>query len=572
MGGNRDTHLGQDAAGTTGLAAPDVAGRDAATSMTGGQALVRCLRTQGVDTIFGLPGVQLDWAFDALYEERDAIRLYHTRHEQAASYMADAYARTTGRVGTCLVVPGPGLLNAASGLATGYACSSPVLCVSGQIPSKYIGAGRGLLHEITDQLDAVRPVVKWTARAGRPEDIPGVVAEAFRQLRSGHVRPVVIDIPQDVLQAIGQVAVPGPVDTERRSGDPDAVEAAARLLGQAARPVIFTGGGVLRSEAWTSLQPLAEMLEAPVIMSGNGRGALSDRHYLAQTMIAGQDFLPGADVVLIVGTRFLQPAQSAWRPRDHQTVIQIDIDPGEIGRNCPVAHAIVADADRALAQLVARTPRYNRVRASRRDECLAAKRKVDAALAVLEPQATYARAIRQALPDDGIVVSGVTQLGFWVQYGAFPVYRPRTLLTAGYQGTLGYEYGAALGAQVGAPGQRVVAIAGDGGFMYQVQELATAVRHHINAIAIVFNDGAYGNVRRTQRSLFHGHVIASELHNPDMVKLAEAFGVRGMRAQGPDELRAALEAALGDDAPALIEVPVGEMPDPWPVIRPGHQQ
>jgi acetolactate synthase-1/2/3 large subunit len=307
-------------------------------------------------------------------------------------------------------------------------------------------------------------------------------------------------------------------------------------------------------------------------MSGNGRGALSDRHYLAQTMIAGQDLLPTADAVLLVGTRFLQPALSVWRPRDDQPVIQIDIDPGEIGRNCPVAHGIVADAERALAQLLARTPRYNRARASRRDECLAAKRNVDAALAVLEPQASYAQAIRQALPDDGIVVSGVTQLGFWIQYGAFPVYRPRTLLTAGYQGTLGYEYGAALGAQVGAPRQRVVAIVGDGGFMYQVQELATAVRHHINAIAIVFNDGAYGNVRRTQRNFFHGHVIGSELYNPDMVKLAEAFGVRGIRAQGPDELRSALETTLGDDAPALIEVPVGEMPDPWPVIRPGYRQ
>jgi acetolactate synthase-1/2/3 large subunit len=540
--------------------------------MTGGQALVESLKIQGVDVLFGLPGVQLDGAFDALWEHRDAVHVYHTRHEQAASYMADGYARTTGREGACLVVPGPGLLNAASGLSTAYACSAPVLCIAGQIPFKYIGRGAGMLHEIPDQLGAARSFTKWTGSANRPEDVPGVVREAFRQLRSGHLRPVAIDVPQDVLQTAGQVALAERVEPERQAGDPDAVEAAAAALGRAERPVIFSGGGILRSSAWTPLERLAEMLEAPVIMSSSGRGAVSDRHYLAQTMVAGPELLPPADVVLIVGTRFLQPAQSSWRPRPDQTVIQIDIDRDEIGRNCAVATGVAADAGWALEELLARVPRHNRRRASRRDECEAVRRKVDEAFSVLGPQRAFGRAIRDALPEDGVLISGVTQLGYWIQFGNFPIYQPRTLITPGYQGTLGYEYGTALGAQVGAAGRRALAICGDGGFMYQVGELATAARHQINAIAIVFNDGAFGNVRRMQEQLYGGHVIASDLRNPDFMKLADAFGVRGYRAEGPEQLRTHLEAALREPAPALIEVPVGPMPYIWPVIRPGIQR
>ena len=567
---SNDAGRGQEMRTAIGVAAHQ--GQAVRATMTGGQALVRSLTIQGVDVLFGLPGVQLDGAFDALWEARDSVRVYHTRHEQAASYMADGYARTTGRVGTCLVVPGPGLLNAASGLSTAYACSAPVLCIAGQIPFKSIGRGAGMLHEIPDQLGAAHSFSKWGALAGRPEDVPGVMHEAFRQLQSGHPRPVVVEVPQDVLLNAGEVALADRVEPEREAGDPDAIEKAAETLGRSERPVIFTGGGVLRSGAWTSLERLAGMLEAPVIMSSSGRGAVSDRNYLAQTMVAGPELLPPADVVLVVGTRFLQPAQSKWRPRADQTVIQIDVDPDEIGRNSPAAIGVVGDADVVLQELLARIPRHNRRRESRREECEAARRKVEAALGALEPQRSYAQAIREALPDDGIVVSGVTQLGYWIQFGTFPVYRPRTLITPGYQGTLGYEYGTALGAQVGAPAQRVVAICGDGGFMYQVGELATAVRHHINAIAIVFNDGAFGNVRRMQEQLYHGHLIASDLSNPDFMKLADAFGLRGLRADGPEGLRTQLAAALRDDAPALIEVPVGPMPFPWPVIRPGIQR
>ena len=545
-------------------------GRGPVTRLTGGQALVHSLKAQGVDVVFGLPGVQLDWAFDALYQERDAITVYHTRHEQAVSYMADGYARTTGRVGTCLMVPGPGLLNAMAGLATAYACSSAVLCVTGQIPLRQIGVGRGLLHEITDQLAAVRSVTKWAVRADRPEDVPGAVREAFRQLGTGHTRPVAVEIPLDVLREPAEVGVIDRVAVERQAADPDAIERAAVALGAAERPMIFAGGGVLQSGAWDPLRHLAEMLEAPVVLSANGRGALSDRHPLMQNMLAAPELLPHADVVLIVGTRFLQPASSDWKPRDGQTLIQLDIDPEEIGRNCSVAVGIVADATRGLEALAASLLRHNRKRDSRRDELVALKARIRERVLAIEPQAAYASAIRAELPDDGIVVSDSTQVGYWA-HAAFPVYQPRTYLTSGYQGTLGFGFATALGAQVGAPGRKVVSISGDGGFMFNVQELSTMARHRLPVVAVVFNDNAYGNVRRIQQRTFGGRLIASDLLNPDFVKLAEAFGIDGIRADSPQALRTALRTALQNDRPVLIEVPVGEMADPWPVLRPGHR-
>ena len=540
------------------------------TRLTGGQALAQCLKIQGVDVVFGLPGVQLDWFFDALYQERGAIRVYHTRHEQATAYMADGYARTAGRVGVCVMVPGPGLLNAMAGLSTAYACSSPVFCVTGQIQSTLIGKGRGLLHEIKDQLQAMRSVTKWAARAARPEEIPGLVREAFRQLQTGHARPVAIEVPPDVLQAAADVTLIERVVVPRQEGDPELVEQAARLLGQAERPIIFAGGGVLRAEATEPLGRLAETLQAPVVVSSNGKGALSDRLYLTQNMVAAPDLLPGADVVLIVGTRFLQPASADWGPRPGQTLIQLDIDAEEIGRNARVAVAIVADARWGLEELVARVPRHNRPRASRREELLAEKQTVRERLSTVQPQAAYASAIRDVLPDDGILVSESTQVGYWATYG-FPVYDPRTFITAGYQGTLGYGFPTALGAQVAAGQRKVVSINGDGGFMYNVQELSTMVRHEINAVVIVFNDNAFGNVRRIQKQMFGGRLIASDLSNPDFVRLAEAFGVAGLRAETPDQLRSTLSRALSHDRPALIDVPVGELPSPWPAIRPGRR-
>jgi len=536
--------------------------------MTGGQALVQSLKLEGIDTIFGLPGIQMDFAFDALWDERDSIRVLHTRHEQACSYMADGFARTTGRIGTFIVVPGPGLLNASAGLSTAYACSSPVLAVAGQIQSDLIGRGRGVLHEINNQLETISSVCKQVERAMTPEEIPGMVHRAARALLTGRPRPVEIEVPPDVLERVGDVTLLEPESFSRASADPDLLERAAEVLGRAERPLIIAGGGVQSSAAWAELRALAEILEAPVLMSANGRGALSDRDHRAFSGVAATGaLLPQADVVLAVGTRYVLPPRSAAAP-EGQTFIQLDIDEHEVGRNRAPDIGIVGDAKHGLGELAARVPRHNRARPSRAGELRALQQAIAVEMARLSPQADYALAIRDVLPDDGVLVSESTQVGYWSQGGGFPVYEPRSFLTSGYQGTLGYGFATALGAQVGNPDRKVVSINGDGGFFYNVQELSTMARHEIPLVAIVFNDNAFGNVRRIQQVRFNDHTIGSDLLNPDLVKLAELFGVAASRATNPGELRSTLDRALASNAPHLIEVPMPatlDLPQQFPM-------
>ncbi len=534
--------------------------------MTGGQALVESLKRHGLEVIFGLPGVQLDWAFDALYDAQDAIHVYHTRHEQATSYMADGYARSTGKIGACLVVPGPGLMNAMAGLSTAYACSSPVLCIAGQIESGQINAGRGMLHEVPNQIKMIESATKWAACAMSPADVPGIVNEAFRQLRSGRPRPVEIEIPPDVLQATGDVTLLDPVQVNPAEPDADLIEQAAKTLGEARKPIIFAGGGIMLAQASDALRELAEMLQAPVVMTSEGKGAISDHSYLAHSVVGGRQLVADSDVIFAVGTRFLQPATSPWGPTDEQTVIQLDIDPTEVGRNRTPNIGIVGDANLGLRALVDRVAKHNRSRESREEELSAVKERANDVVFEVQPQASYGLTIREEMSEDDILISGMTQVGYWSNLG-FPVYKPGSYIGAGYQGTLGFEIGTALGAQVGNPDKRVVAVCGDGGFLYQIQELSTAMRHNIPAVLIVFNDSAFGNVRRIQKERFNGRTIGSDLLNPDFVKLAESFGMDGVRANGPEGLRDALRGALKSTGPTLIEVPVGEMPSTWSILR-----
>lgn len=539
--------------------------------MTGGQALARQLVIEGVTDIFGIPGVQLDWATDALIDVADRIRLVVPRHEQATSYMADGYARTTGREGVCMVVPGPGILNALSGLATAYACSSRVLCIAGQIPSPTIGKGFGMLHEVNEQSKILRSVTKWSAIALQPGDIPRLVHEAFVQMRTGHPRPVALEIPPDVLQARADITLldaAAPAQPQPPAGAD--IAAAAALLRHARRPVIWAGGGVVAAGGTAALQRLAERLNAPVIMTDNGRGALPQRHPLALLNLGGRCVLPHADVVLVAGSRAMDALGRPAHAAPGVKYIYLNIDPAHTGAPRSPGLALQGDAAaglNALADALQGDPPASHAQALL--DLDAVRAWCDEQVAHVEPQRSYLAAIRQALPDsgvdDGILVSELTQVGYAATF-AYPVQAPRSFISPGYQGTLGYGFNTALGVALGNPGRRVISINGDGGFGWGLQELATAAKYRANLAIVVFADGAFGNVRRIQNNVFQRETDTT-LHNPDYGQLAAAFGVAGERVDSPDGLAAALARAFAAGGPHLIEVRVGAMPGPWHLIH-----
>ncbi len=540
------------------------------TRMTGGQALVKSIIAHGVDTIFGLPGVQLDWFFNALHDEGNNIRVINSRHEQGVAYMAHGYAQSTGKVGAFAVVPGPGVLNTTAALSTSWAANVPVLCVTGQIPSASIGRGYGQLHEIPDQLSILQGLTKSAARINHPTDAPAKVAEAFRQLRTGRPQPVALEMPLDQLAGACNVdLLDAATDYTHPPVDEDAVAGAAKLLAGAKAPMVFIGSGAV--DSGEAIQALAEILQAPVIANRTGRGIVSNRNYLSMMHLEGHRLWADADVVLAVGTR-LQPARMNWGTGGDLKIIHVDIDPVEIKRIATPDVAIVGDAQDIVPALVDAVARQAPSRASREDELMALRGDVHAMLLDrLGPQMSWIKVIREALDDDGIFIDELTQVGY-VSRVAMPVYQPRKYLSSAYQGTLGCGLGVAIGAKIANPDRQVLSINGDGGFMYNVQELATAAKYNVNVVAIVFVDGAYGNVRRMQEELYDGRIIASDLQNPDFVKMAGSFGCAAYRADSPDELAKVLPNAFKEAGPAVIEVPFPKTPDPWPIIIPRHNR
>jgi acetolactate synthase-1/2/3 large subunit len=532
--------------------------------MTGGEAVLEALLAQGIDTLFVLPGVQNDAFFNALHDAGERVRPVVTRHEQGAGYMAYGYAAASGRPGAYCVVPGPGFLNTTAALATAYAASAPVFCLSGQIPSRQIGRGVGLLHELPDQLGIMRRLTKWAARIDAPHDAGRLVAEAFAQMASGRPRPVALEMPMDVMAReawVGsdRVDLPGAPPPEP---DPEALARAVALLNGAKRPMIFVGGGA--QGASPQVRELAENLGALVVAGWMGRGVMDDRSPLSVSLTMAHRLWPEVDVALAVGTRFHRP-QMDWGLDEALKVVRIDLDPTEIARHARPAVALLADAGEALAALLPQIDGGER--AAWRERVALVKDEVRALYRrELAPQLAWIEALRAGLPEDGILVEDLTQIGY-VSRIAFPVHGPRQYISSGYQGTLGMSLPVALGAKVACPKRPVVAIAGDGGFMYNVQELATAVQHGIGVVTVVFDDGAYGNVRRMQRQRYGNRIIASDLRNPDFVRLAESFGMAARRVSDPDDLADALADALARDEPALLTAKVGEMPDPWPYIH-----
>jgi len=533
------------------------------TRMTGGSAIVKSLVLHGIDTLFGIPGVQLDQLFVALYDERESIRVIANRHEQGCAYMAYGYAKSTGRIGAYTVVPGPGFLNSSAALATAYAGNAPVLCITGQVPSQQIGRHAGAHHEITDQLGIIRNLTKHAARIEHPALVPEAMEEAFRALRSGRIRPVALEMAPDIMARKAAVTLrkplmaPAPLEPE-----PELIDQAATLLGEARNSIIAVGGGIFGAEE--ELLQLAEMLQAPVTMSRNAKGAVSFRHYLGLPETAGHRLWSEVDVVLAVGTR-LDEQYRRWGMSDDIKVIRIDIDPAELERNGKPAVAILADAKVALAALANCVGSHNRRRPSRKEELESLKAQLEKEYEELSPQIGFIKAIRAELPDDGFVVSESTQLSYAARI-AMPFYCPRTFITAGYQGTLGYGFPTALGVKVANPDKQVISITGDGGFLFGASELAAAVQYRIATVTLIFNNNAYGNVKRAQIEKYGGRVIATDLHNPDFVKLAEAYGAQGLRVETPQALAQAIRRGFDYDGPTLIEIPVGDMPSPWHLI------
>ncbi|MAZ52628.1 MAG: thiamine pyrophosphate-binding protein [Trueperaceae bacterium] len=527
--------------------------------MTGGQALARQLHREGIRVIFGLPGVQLYHALDGLHGEEE-IRFINTRHEQATTYMADGYARAGGDIGTALVVPGPGLQNASAGIGTAYATSSPVLVLAGQVEKELIGVDRGVLHEVNDQLDIVKPVTKWARRVLEADEIPTAVHEAFQQLKTGRPRPVEIEIPPETLAKQTDTQLLGPAEIERPGGDPKKVEQAVEVLAASSKPLIWAGGGAVSSGTSHILAQLSEFLQAPVLLTPEGKGALSERHDMCLGAARlPPEFIAAHDVVIAVGTRLSTPGMLS-----NQRVIQVDIDPAEIGRNYTNTLGVTGDACLTLELMFELLKGRHEPKPKRLAEIVALKTELFDSTKTVEPLGAFLRAIRSAMPDDGILVPGMTQVGYYARR-FFPAYQPRTYLTSSYFGNLGFAYPTALGAKVACPEKAVVAVSGDGGFLFNSQELATAVRHKIGTVVIVFNDNAYGNVLRDQKTRFDGRTYGSNLHNPDFVLLAKAYGATGIRVEDEDanKLEAVLIEAIERDEPTLIEVPVGEMPYPY---------
>jgi len=528
--------------------------------MTGGQALVRCLVREGVEVIFGLPGVQIYGAVAAI-RDTPGIRMISPRSEAATTFMADGYARAGGRCGVALVVPGPGVYNAAGGLSTAYAVSSPVLLIAGQIPRDKIGGNTGALHEVNDQIATIMPVTKWQTRVLAPGDVPGAVREAFHRLRRGRPRPVYMEIPPEALLELDEIELPAPAPAERTAPPDELIEEASKILASAENPLVLAGRGILCADAHIELQALAETYNLPVITSRGGKGALPDDHPLLygaayrRTGRLGEVF-SGTDVLLAVGTRLAMGA-----PSPDSRVIRIDVDPNETGRLHANTLALRGDAGATLAKLhdaLAKTDAAGR--SSPKNLIRATRERLNSSEERSEQHDRFMNAIRKALPEEGLVIMGMTQLSYYSR-SYWPVYQNRTFFDSGYSGNLGFAYPTALGAKVARPDRPVVCIIGDGGFGYHSTEMSTAVKYGINTVTVLFNDRAFGNVARDMDENFGGSYEA-ELNNPDYMKLAEAYGVEGIRVEDHSRLSDAVGRGIAADRPVLIEVPVETMPRP----------
>ncbi|MGH1490604.1 MAG: thiamine pyrophosphate-dependent enzyme [Acidimicrobiales bacterium] len=517
------------------------------------------LRRSNIDTLFCLPGVQNDDFFNALVDARDITPIV-TRHEQGAAYMAMGAAQVTGKPAAFCVVPGPGALNATAALTSAYWGYGRVLAIIGQIATSYQGRDIGTLHDLNDQTSVLRQVTKEAIAISDPADGAALVQRALDSLHSGVPRPVSLEIPVDVWGQAADGIISAPTITNP-SVDASQIERAAELLSNAKCPLIVVGSGAYgASEA---VVELVEKLQCPVTTRRQGHGVVPTAHPQFLPLTAAYHLWPDVDVVVGIGSRLEWPL-NVWGVDDELSLIQINIDEAEVDRHGITAVGLHADADEACRALSAALGSLSRP--SIAQDVAARRAEYDQYTAHLVPQRSYTAAIRDVVPDDCALVEDVTQIGFACHL-FYDHLAPRKFLSSGAAGTLGAGTAVAIGASAVSESP-VVGIVGDGGFMFTATELATAAQHDIPCNILLFNDGAFGNVRRIQKTRFgNDRTIASKLENPDFQMFAASFGVRSWKVDSPEALRPALSEAIEHQGPSLVEVAVDEMPDPWPFMR-----
>jgi acetolactate synthase I/II/III large subunit len=528
---------------------------EAVRTRIGGHVVVEALEELGAETAFGLPGVHALGIWEAL--RGSSVRYVGFRTELNAAFAADGYARASGKPAALLLSTGPGALNSLTGLMEASSAHVPLVAIASQIRGDLIGRGRGYLHELRDQRASFEPIVKWSARARSAKDVPELLAEAWGRAQTPPSGPVFLEIPVDVLtgetgiRAAGLDGDPPPPAVP----DPAALEDAARVLSAAQQPLVWAGSGVLRSGAWTELRAVAEALRAPVVTSYMGKGAFPEDHELsagsACDEAAFRELVEGADTVLAVGTELGAETTQQYTLRFGGQLVQIDADEERIGPTFP-AQGLIGDARATLAALLERLP-GREPDGGAEERARAVRERI--ATGIAEQGRTLESglldSIRSALPRDAVGAWDMTILAYWA--GAhFPALAPRRFLYPLGSGTLGYAWPSALGASA-ALGGPTLAVVGDGGFLYGVQELATARQYDLPTTLLIVDDGGYGILREYQRDTY-GETFAVDLEQPDFPELARSFGVP-VEPTTPDALAGALERAFATAGPAVVHLP-----------------
>jgi acetolactate synthase-1/2/3 large subunit len=544
-----------------------------ALNLSGGEILLRCLKDEGVEVVFGYPGGAVLPIYDALYDAD--IRHILTRHEQAAAHAADGYARVTGRPGVCLATSGPGATNLVTGIATAFMDSSPLVAFTGQVPTAQIGRDSFQEADITG---ITLPITKHNFLVKDVRDLARTVKEAFYIATTGRPGPVLVDIPRDVSGAQTEYVDPGPVDLPGYrpvlDPEPDQVLAAAKLIATAQRPVIYAGGGVIASNASEELRRLAELIMAPVTTTLMGIGGFPGDHplYLGMLGMHGTRYANYAvcecDLLIAVGARFddrVTGKVETFAPE--AKIIHVDVDPAEMGKNVRVDVPLAGDVRRVLKALLevlesASHPAWlEKINAWKREYPLKFEENG------LKPQFVI-RELYNVTQGKARITTEVGQNQMWAaQFYTFT--RPRSFISSGGLGTMGFGFPAAIGVQVACPDEVVFDIAGDGSIQMNIQELATAVSHELPVNVAIMNNGFLGMVRQWQELFFNRRYSYTELYGPDFVKVAEAYGAEGIRVTKPQEVRPALEQAIASPKPVFLDFLIEREENVMPMVPPG---